>query len=444
MAAVPESPRRCVVWFGRPLRREREALAAAGWQVRVSDPDGNAGIGLRGGDTVVGLVDLRVAAADGYAPLERLFIHCTDLSLLAIVPAGRAMPARIGALLERCIEAFQAPPDLARMIGVLDTLAPPSAMAEQTGIDRLLGRSTVMRTTQANIRKFAPVDLPVLITGETGTGKEVAARAVHELSARRTQPFLAINCGALSPGLVQSELFGHERGAFTGATARRAGLFEAADGGTLFLDEIGDLPQDAQTNLLRVLQERCVERVGSRQRIEVDVRVLAATNADLEAEVEHGRFRSDLYYRLNVLRLHMPRLADRGEDIELLARHFLAAFRRRHETHARGFATDARRAMRGFDWPGHVRELLNRVQRAAVTAESELISARDLGLAELVPATAPGELELARAAAERDAVLACLRQCGFNISEAARRLKVSRVTVYRLCHKHRLVLDELR
>ncbi|WP_199101007.1 sigma-54 dependent transcriptional regulator, partial [Dyella sp. ASV21] len=297
----------------------------------------------------------------------------------------------------------------------------------------------------ASIRKYAPVELPVLITGETGTGKEVAARALHGLSARADRPFAAINCGALPPNLVQSELFGHERGAFTGANARRIGHFETAAGGTVFLDEVGDLPLDAQTSLLRFLQEGTLERVGSSQLIKLDVRVLAATHVDLEKAVELGRFREDLYYRLNVLRLRMPALREREDDVLLLAQRFLDTFRETHPSRARSFSAGARRVMLDFAWPGNVRELLNRVQRAAVVAEDALISVEDLDLSDVLSRQAArSSLGSTRVAAERDAVIACLRESRFNVSECARRLKVSRVTIYRLCKKHQLALDELR
>jgi DNA-binding NtrC family response regulator len=301
-----------------------------------------------------------------------------------------------------------------------------------------------MMAVVAALRKYAPVDLPVLITGETGTGKEVAARALHKLSPRRDHPFAAINCGALPANLVQSELFGHERGSFTGANARRVGHFEAAAGGTVFLDEVGDLPPDAQISLLRLLQEGTLERVGSTQSIKLDVRVLAATHIDLEKAVEQGRFREDLYYRLNVLRLRMPALRERAEDVLQLAQLFLDAFRKQHDCHARTFSALARKALVEFSWPGNVRELLNRVQRAAVVAEGAQISIADLDLQEVVNVRqAHSSLGLTRTSAERDAVVACLRETRFNISECARRLKVSRVTIYRLCKKHQLVLEDM-
>jgi DNA-binding NtrC family response regulator len=302
-----------------------------------------------------------------------------------------------------------------------------------------------MQLLRATIRKYAPVDLPVLIAGETGTGKEVAANLLHRLSARAGKAFVAINCGALPPNLVQSELFGHERGAFTGAASRRIGHIESASGGTVFLDEIGDLPADAQASLLRFLQEGTIERVGSSRPIRADVRVLAATHVDLEKAVVAGRFREDLYYRLNVLRLFMPPLRARDGDVCLLAQHVLDAFQAQAGSHAMGFTPAAHQAMRAFPWPGNVRELVNRVQRAAVVADAPLIGPGDLDLPMVATAVeiSPG-LDGRRISAEREVVLACLRECRYNISECARRLQISRVTVYRLCKKHQLVLGEMR
>lgn len=435
--------RRCVVWFGQPSQRERNALAASGWGLRVASTS-DGGIGLRGGDTVVGLVDLRDpdAMPDNLPGLLEANAH---LPLLALVPDGGEPAACPG--LPRVERIASGDADPARLVRRLDTLARNADHAGEPKPDNLLGQSPAMCAALGCIRKYAAVDLPVLITGETGTGKEVAARALHRLSGRAQRPFVAVNCGALPASLIQAELFGHERGAFTGATARRLGLFESADGGTVFLDEIGDLPAEVQTNLLRVLQEGTLERIGSHQPVKVDVRILAATHVDLEQAIEAGRFRSDLYYRLNVLRLRLPRLAERGEDILPLAQHFLDGFRKRNACRARSFTTEAGDAMRAFAWPGNVRELINRVQRAAVIAEHENLSPEDLDLPRVATAAAGEEgdrLGAARLQAERDAILSCLRESGFNISECARRLRISRVTIYRLCKKHDLVLDELR
>lgn len=450
MAVVPALSTQCVIWFGKPLHHERDVLGAAGWHVRAADAED--GIGLRGGDTVVGLLDMRDHRAGGHDQvsqreqwdqLEQLTADHDYLSLVALVPGDTDGLPYSHRLLDQCSEVLTAPVDLSRLIHALGRLVQVPRADPPHVLDTLIGTSAAMRRVHASIRKYAPVDLPVLITGQTGTGKDVAARAIHDLSNRRHAPFAAINCGALAPNLIQSELFGHERGAFTGATARRTGLFETADGGTVFLDEIGDLPLDAQTNLLRVLQEHSLQRVGSHEDVAVDVRVLAATNLDLEAAVTAGRFRSDLFYRLNVLRLHMPPLHERGNDILLLAEHFLQQFREKHPTRARSFASAAQKALLGFGWPGHVRELINRVQRAAVTAEAELITPEELGLGGAAP-EGNSALEVAREVAEREAILACLRESGFNISETARRLKVARVTVYRLCRKHGLDLAQLR
>ncbi|PWK86622.1 sigma-54 dependent transcriptional regulator [Fulvimonas soli] len=440
--------RRCVVWFGQPDRAEQDALALAGWPVRVADA-GSDGVGIRNGDIVVALADLRVDDRGVHEAMERMVAEHPGVPWIALVsPETPAREPTVKRVLRDCIDFFTSPIDTERLQQALARLSGSGRLrgGGPADIAGMVGESRVMHQLRATIRKYAPVDLPVLITGETGTGKEVAASALHRLSARAERPFVPINCGALPPNLVQSELFGHERGAFTGANARRVGHIESASGGTVFLDEIGDLPLDAQTSLLRFLQEGTFERLGSSQPIRADVRVLAATHVDLEKAVAEGRFREDLYYRLNVLRLPMPPLRERGGDVELLAQFFLEQFRQQHRTgQPVSFSASARRAMRAFAWPGNVRELLNRVQRAAVVAEGPLIDTADLDLpaqpAERSVAAGLGE---ARILAERDAILACLRETRFNISECARRLRISRVTVYRLCKKHRLALDELR
>lgn len=445
MAAVPEIPARCVIWFGQPLAAERTALAAAGWQVRGVATDGAVAIGMRGNDLVVGLLDLRSVAPSHLTHLQAVLDQHRHLQVLAILPAGAAaVHPQWQPLLACCTETFSAPLDVSRLVQRLQELGNERHLQPPSGAQALIGESQALQVTRAALRKFAPVELPVLVTGETGTGKELAAHALHALSSRHARPFLAVNCGAIPAALVQSELFGHERGAFTGAANRRLGLFETASGGTVFLDEIGDLPLDAQTNLLRVLQEGTIERVGSNQPLAVDVRVIAATHVDLEQAVERGQFRRDLFYRLNVLRLPLPALRDRGSDITLLAEHFLASFRQRHVTRARGFSGEALQAMQQFRWPGNVRELLNRVQRAAIVSEAEVITVADLELEPEGIEVPQRLLHDVRQAAERDALLRALRQNDFNITACARTMQVSRVTVYRLCRKHQLALPELR
>jgi two-component system, NtrC family, response regulator HydG len=438
---------RCVVWFGEPTGVERTRLAQAGWHTRVADASAQGGgVGIRRGDVVVALADLRKADLDNLTRMASLMADHPRLPWLALLSTDTVVQTpEVERVLRASIDFFTAPIDMQRLIETLSNLAgdapPPIAYSDVPGIT---GTSPAMTSVVASLRKYAPVDLPVLVTGETGTGKEVAARALHKLSPRRDRPFAAINCGALPANLVQSELFGHERGSFTGANARRIGHFEAAAGGTVFLDEVGDLPPDAQISLLRLLQEGSLERVGSTQSIKLDVRVLAATHVDLEKAVAQGRFREDLYYRLNVLRLRMPGLREREDDVLQLAQLFLDAFRKQHECHARTFSALARKALRDFSWPGNVRELLNRVQRAAVVAEGAQISVQDLDLQDVVAnRSGHSSLGLTRTSAERDAVVACLRETRFNISECARRLKVSRVTIYRLCKKHQLVLEDM-
>jgi len=445
MAAVSESSRRCVIWFGKPGDREKVMLAADGWQIRAVLPQQPADIGMRGGDTVVGLIDFRTSSDSELERIGRFTAEHQHMPLFAITPSSQVADG--GAphpLLAACRQQFPHPPDLTSLLRELQALDAQTAAAASEVLQTLLGQSDVMLSMRATLRKYAPVDLPVLITGETGTGKEVAAHALHQLSGRASKPFQAINCGAIPATLVQSELFGHERGAFTGASNRRQGLFETAHNGTVFLDEVGDLPLDAQTSLLRVLQEGTIERVGSNQPIQVNVRILAATHVDLERAVEQGRFRRDLYYRLNVLRLSMPPLCKRGGDVDLLAHHFLREFRSRHQIRARGYSSEARQAMERFSWPGNVRELLNRVQRAAITAEGELISCADLELSSSGAPLEGGQLDSARTHAERETLLSCLQQSQFNVSACARLMRVSRVTIYRMCRKHQLALDTLR
>src|SRR5262245_17304991 len=235
----------------------------------------------------------------------------------------------------------------------------------------IVGGSSRLRETLARLAMVAPTDATVLIAGETGTGKELMARAVHESSRRRDRPMVKLNCAAISAGLVESELFGHVKGAFTGATDKRTGRFELADGGTLFLDEVSELPNDTQVKLLRVLQEQEFEPVGSSKTVRVDVRVIAATNRDLPAEVAAGRFRADLYYRLNVFPLELPALRERREDIAELAKAFLARAERRLGKHFRGIAPDALDRLVRHDWPGNVRDLQNTIERAAIMSQGD-------------------------------------------------------------------------
>ena len=303
----------------------------------------------------------------------------------------------------------------------------------------LLGDSKPIRELRKLLSKLAPTESPVLIRGESGTGKELVARTLHRQSQRHNKPFIAINCGAIPEHLIQSELFGHEKGAFTGAHQRKVGRIEAANGGTLFLDEIGDLPLELQANLLRFLQEKHIERVGGSQLIPVDVRVLAATHTDLEAAIEKRRFREDLYYRLNVLQVATVPLRERHGDLATLANHFSHLYSHETGRRPRSFSEDALIAMGKHDWPGNVRELANRVRRGLVLAEGRQIEARDLGLISQHTIAAPmGTLEEYKSRAERQALCDVLNRHSDNLSVAAKVLGVSRPTFYRLLHKHQI------
>src|SRR6185312_3939974 len=257
------------------------------------------------------------------------------------------------------VEVYAKPVDLDEVFSGVRRILERRRLAEDTG---LIGESEAMREVMVKIEQMAPVSSTVLIEGESGTGKELVARAIHRLSPRRAKPFIAVNVGALPETLLESELFGHEKGAFTGAAERRIGRFELAHGGTIFLDEIGDVPPSTQVKLLRVLEEREVTRVGGTVPIPVDVRVVTATNSSLKEGVERGNFRSDLFYRLNVLRIYLPPLRERREDIVLLVRRFVQEFSHEHRREFRGITPEAMQALVEYSWPGNVRELRNLVE----------------------------------------------------------------------------------
>jgi len=305
-------------------------------------------------------------------------------------------------------------------------------------IKGIVASDSAMLKVCRDVEKLAPANVAVLLLGESGTGKEALARALHDLSPRARQPFIAINCGAIPENLLESELFGHERGAFTGAVKQTLGKIEMASKGTLFLDEIGDLPHQLQVKLLRFLQEQVVERIGGRQPVKVDVRVVSATNVQLQDQVDGGRFRSDLFYRLNAVTIRIPPLRDRGGDRLLLARHFLGAFSREYGRSVRGFSDDALAALDAHPWPGNIRELENRMKRAVLMSEGRLVTAADLELAPGVEDLTGYDLRTARARAEREVVQRALARSSGTLATAARLLGISRPTLYTLLDAHGL------
>jgi two-component system response regulator HydG len=335
-----------------------------------------------------------------------------------------------------------------------------SELREGEGFSAILGGSPAIRRTVNLLRRAAQSDVTVLVEGESGTGKELAARAVHAESERRSGPFVAINCGAIPEGLIESELFGHEKGSFTGAVAARQGCFERADSGTIFLDEIGELRADLQVRLLRVLQDGCVQRVGSSTVRKVDMRVVAATNRDLRSEVKAGRFREDLYFRLAVFPIVLPPLRERIGDVEILAQAFLEKFAVRHKKSIRGFATEALRVLAACPWPGNVRELENVVERAVILEDGAEVS-----LGSIPPevyaavggavthsngnntpgspygAASPPAPVIPFSEEERRIILHALRVANWNVQEAAAMLELGRATVYRKIERYGLRHD---
>jgi two-component system, NtrC family, response regulator len=302
-------------------------------------------------------------------------------------------------------------------------------------LDELIGSSPAIAEIFAAIRKLATTDAAVLILGETGTGKELVARAIHRRSARGDGPFVAINCGAIPETLLESELFGYERGAFTGAHAQRKGRIELAQGGTLLLDEIGELPPSLQVKLLRFLQEQKIQRIGGRADVSVDVRVLAATNVDLRKAISEARFREDLFYRLSVVSLSVPPLRDRRDDVLLLARAFLARFSPEAGKRISGFSGAAVDALVRHPWPGNVRELENRVRRAVIMTDERWISPADLDLDAGPAAELPATLREARSAVEREMIQRSIRRNQGNLTQVANELGISRPTLYDLMEK---------
>ena len=422
------------------------AIALAGWDVHVA-PDARRARRLMGErDFLVGLTHWESCDRDAFhAHMQELSPVNHPMHWVALLSESSQQLESLGGLIGRyCYTFHTVPADSERLLVTLGhaygmaqlTADTWTVLDHQGNRDDMVGNSPVMRALRRTVRKVAATDAPVLITGETGTGKELTALAIHKRSSRSGGPFVAVNCGAIPATLIQSELFGHERGSFTGAERRRVGRIEAARGGTILLDEIGDLSPELQVNLLRFLQEKTIDRVGGTSPVAVDVRVVAATHVNIEQAVEQKKFREDLYYRLNVLRVNVVPLRDRADDVELLAEVFLRKFASETGNYLRAFSQEARELMRSYPWPGNVRELVNRVQRAVVMANSRAITPADLGLERPSSRRAVISLGEARVLGERDAILRALMWTRNNVSRAAEALKVSRATLYRLMERH--------
>jgi transcriptional regulator with PAS, ATPase and Fis domain len=311
----------------------------------------------------------------------------------------------------------------------------------RSSFERLVGKSAAMQEVYRKLRLAAQSEVTVMLTGESGTGKELAACAIHSLSERRARPFVAINCSAIPEALLESELFGHVKGAFTGAVRDKVGLFQAADGGTLFLDEVAELPPQLQVKVLRALQEREIRRVGDERNHRINVRIIAATNRDLKSFLDNGSLRQDFYYRLAVFPIPLPALRERGEDVPLLADHFISVLAAERGRPVKGLAPSALRAILGYDWPGNVRELRNAIEHAFVTVCGDLITLADLP--QQIVHQGAGPLPLVGGEqALRERVLDALTQCNGSRAKAARLLGVSRVTLWKWMTKLGIVNDK--
>ncbi|TYG01822.1 two-component system response regulator ZraR [Klebsiella grimontii] len=384
------------------------------------------------------LCDIRMAEMDGIETLKEIKTFNPSIPVL-IMTAYSSVDTAVEALKSGALDYLIKPLDFDKLQLTLSealahTRLSESPLAEPPAAQfGMVGDSPAMRALLNNITLVAPSDATVLIHGESGTGKELVARALHASSARSRRPLVILNCAALNESLLESELFGHEKGAFTGADKRREGRFVEADGGTLFLDEIGDISPLMQVRLLRAIQEREVQRVGSNQTLSVDVRLIAATHRDLAEEVSAGRFRQDLYYRLNVVTIDMPLLRHRREDIPQLARYFLQRYAERNRKAVQGFTPQAMDLLIHYAWPGNIRELENAVERAVVLLTGEYISERELPLAiagtPVADAPHGDDSIQPLVEVEKEAILAALERTGGNKTEAARRLGITRKTL---------------
>jgi two-component system response regulator AtoC len=450
------------------MRKLVGRILADGYAVEEAEDGGRALalVATRPYDVVV--TDIRMPGADGFELLAA--VKARDPATEVVMMTGYAtVQDAVRAMKQGAFDYLEKPfdPDAAlavvaraaerkRMADAARLAAPPG---EEDAFHALVGRSARMREVYRLLEKAAAVDATVLLTGETGTGKELAARAIHYQSARRERRFVPVNCGALPGELVESELFGHARGAFTGAAAAKAGLFEEAQGGTIFLDEVGELPLAAQVKLNRVLQEKEIRRVGDTHPIAVDVRVVAATHRDLRDEVKAARFREDLFYRLHVFAIALPPLRERAEDVPLLAAHFLDKHARALRRTLRGFAPEALGILAAHAWPGNVRELENVIERAVAVTGGDLVTAEDLppDLAAARAATHPSggggaiaavpykdAVAGARDRVSRDYLVALMTEFGGNVTRAAERAGVERESLHRLLRRYGLRSDDFK
>ncbi|KGM07781.1 Response regulatory protein [Methylophaga thiooxydans] len=430
-----------------------ETLQLNDWHVKQTSNIDEAKQTMREHKLHVGLIELTCQHTESYlSQIQEMLQQYFQMEWIALVHSETGLNSSLKHIIAESFSDFHTLPvdpghllaNVGHAYGMAkmkwDTVNIPD---ETDGLEQeMVGSSQQIQNLFANIRKVAGVSAPVLITGESGTGKELTAHAIHERSKCANGPFITVNCGAIPHSLIQSELFGYEKGAFTGANHKKLGHFEAAHKGSIFLDEVGDLPLDQQINLLRFLQEGTIQRVGGNEQIPVDVRIIAATHINLEQAVKTGKMREDLYYRLNVLQLCTPPLRKRPGDIELLAHYFFKKFSHEKNKTVKGFSSACLAVMRDYAWEGNVRELVNRIRHAMVMCENRLISAEDLGIDESSHHFHFMSLKEAKDRAEREAILNALARMHNNVTLTAKTLKVSRVTLYRLIEKHRININD--
>lgn len=400
------------------------------------------------------ITDLRMPEMDGYELIKKISASYPTLPVIVLTGHGTIETA-VETMRDGAIDFFTKPVDLDKLILVVKKSIKNSQLQEQNKklteeinklrsqqrYSKIIGKSGKLSEMMQIINQVASTKASVLITGESGTGKELVADAIVSLSDRKDKPFIKVHCASLSESLLESELFGHEKGAFTGATTQKRGRFELADGGTIFLDEIGEINPSTQVKILRVLQEREFERVGGEKTIKVDVRVIAATNRNLLEEVKKGAFREDLYYRLNVVHIEVPPLRERKEDIELLALNFLDQFNKEDGRKIEGISSQARKALLSYDWPGNIRELKNSIESSVVLARGNIIQLEDLP-AQITSQVAENkssitiDLPVTMEEAERKIILSTIEYCAGNKSKASELLEIGRKTLHRKLNEY--------
>jgi two-component system response regulator GlrR len=418
-------------------------LTSAGYKVRTAESGETALAAIAVRRPAVVVTDLRMPRIDGLQLFDAINRQHAGIPVLILTAHG-TIPDAVAAT-QRGVFGYLTKPfdsqELLQKVASAIKLSggdPGRSATEEGWREGIITRSPLMEDLLRQAKLVADSDASILIHGESGTGKELLARAIHRASRRRDKPFVAVNCGAIPAELLESELFGHARGAFTGAVQAHKGLFQAADGGTLLLDEIGDMPMPLQVKLLRVLQEGEVRPVGSTQAIPVDVRVISATHRDLDAQKDSGQFREDLYYRLNVVSLRLPSLSERREDIPALAAHFLRRLADRYRKPATTLAPDAMALLVAAPWPGNVRQLLNLLEQAMALTTTSVIPASLVQNALKEDAAALIPFEEARKTFERDYLVRLLKITGGNVTQAAQLAKRNRTEFYKLLQRHRL------